>query len=102
MIILIPWGIIETAGSDYYNYKGCVTEIGENDKGEMLITAVSDGYENTFTLKWYSRKKFSEDKTDKSINVGDTVMLTTTRYSDTNIKKISVKKGYSLEGKNNL
>ena len=95
-LFLITWGICETAGSDYYNYEGYVVDIVE-ENGDTVIVTLSGNVESCFTLKWYSREKYKKET--KDIEIGDCVMLTTTQYSDTNIKKISVDYGYSVEGK---
>ena len=96
LLLLITWGICETAGSNYYNYKGYVVDIVE-ENGETIIVTLSGNAESRFTLKWYSREKYKKDT--KDIEIGDLVMLSTTHFSDTNIKKISVDYGYSTEGK---
>lgn len=96
LLLLITWGICETAGSDYYNYKGYVVEIVE-ENGDTVIVTLSGNVESRFTLKWYSREKYKKET--KDIEIGDLVRLTTTQYSNTNIKKISVDYGYSVEGK---
>ena len=94
--MLITWGACETAGSNFYNYKGYVMDIVEED-GDTVIVTLSGNAESRFTLKWYSRDK--NKKETKDIQIGDFVMLTTTQYSDTNIKKIAIDYGYSIEGK---
>ena len=96
LLLLVTWGILETAGSDYYNYKGYVVDIVEENGDTVLITLAGDT-ESRFTLKWYSRKTYKKDSHE--IAIGDCVRLSTTRYSATNIKKISVDYGYSTEGK---
>ena len=96
LLLLITWGICETAGSDYYNYKGYVVDVIEENDNTVLVT-VSGNVESRFSLKWYSREKYKKDT--KDIEIGDLVMLSTTHFSDTNIKKISVDYGYSTEGK---
>lgn len=96
LFLLITWGICETAGSDYYNYKGYVIDIVE-ENGDTVIVTLAGNEESRFTLKWYSREKYKKDT--KNIEIGDLVMLSTTHFSDTNIKKISVDYGYSTEGK---
>ena len=96
LLLLITWGICETAGSDYYNYKGYVIDIVE-ENGDTVIVTLSGNVESRFSLKWYSREKYKKDT--KDIEIGDLVMLSTTHFSDTNIKKISVDYGYSTEGK---
>ena len=96
LLLLITWGICETAGSDYYNYKGYVVDVIEENDNTVLVT-VSGNVESHFSLKWYSREKYKKDT--KDIEIGDLVMLSTTHFSDTNIKKISVDYGYSTEGK---
>ena len=96
LLLLITWGICETAGSDYYNYKGYVVDIVE-ENGDTVIVTLSGNVESRFTLKWYSREKYKKETED--IEIGDLVRLTTTQYSNTNIKKISVDCGYSVEGK---
>ena len=96
LLLLITWGICETAGSNYYNYKGYVIDIVE-ENGDTVIVTLSGNVESRFTLKWYSREKYKKET--KDIQVGDCVRLTTTQYSNTNIKKISVDYGYSVEGR---
>ena len=96
LLLLITWGICKTAGSDYYNYKGYVVDVIEENDNTVLVT-VSGNVESRFSLKWYSREKYKKDT--KDIEIGDLVMLSTTHFSDTNIKKISVDYGYSTEGK---
>ena len=96
LLLLITWGICETAGSNYYNYKGYVVDVIEENNDTVLVT-VSGNVESRFSLKWYSREKYKKDI--KDIEIGDLVMLSTTHFSDTNIKKISVDYGYSTEGK---
>ena len=96
LLLLITWGISETAGSDYYNYKGYVIDIVE-ENGDTVIVTLSGNVESRFSLKWYSREKYKKDT--KDIEIGDLVMLSITHFSDTNIKKISVDYGYSTEGK---
>lgn len=96
LLLLITWGICETAGSDYYNYKGYVVDVVE-ENGDTVIVTLSGNVESRFTLKWYSREKYKKDTND--VEIGDLVRLTTTQYSNTNIKKISVDYGYSVEGK---
>ncbi|MBQ8848969.1 MAG: hypothetical protein IJ011_01390 [Clostridia bacterium] len=97
LLLLITWGICETAGSDYYNYQGYVLDMKEDNNGNTVIVTLCGNKESNFTLKWYSRVKLAEDK--KNFAVGDLVKLSTTRFSDTNIKKIFVDYGYSTEGK---
>lgn len=96
LLLLITWGICETAGSDYYNYSGHVIDIAE-ENGDTVITTLCGKTESRFTLKWYSREKYKKDA--KDIQIGDYIMLSTTQYSDTNIKKMSVDYGYSTDGK---
>ena len=96
LLLLITWGICETAGSDYYNYKGYVVDVIE-ENGDTVLVTVSGNVESRFSLKWYSREKYKKDT--KDIEIGDLVMLSTTHFSGTNIKKISVDYGYSTEGK---
>ena len=96
LLLLITWGVCETAGSEYYNYKGYVVDIVDENSDTIIVT-LSGNVESRFTLKWYSREKYKKD--NKDIEIGDLVMLSTTHFSDTNIKKISVDYGYSTEGK---
>lgn len=96
VIVTLTWLVCETAGSDYYNYKGYVVDISEED-GETVIVTLCGNTESRFTLKRYTRKKYEKD--EKSIEIGDMIKLSTTHYSDTNIKKLSVDYGKTLEGK---
>ena len=95
-IFMFTWCVCTTWGRNYYNYKGYVVNISEED-GATVIVTLSGNTESRFTLKWYTRKKYEKD--EKSIEIGDMIKLSTTHYSDTNIKKLSVDHGKSLEGK---
>ena len=97
LIVLIVWGICETAGSDFYNYDGYITEIRRNEKNQTVLTTISGDKTSEFVLKWSSRKKYEKDV--REIAVGDSVLLSTTRFSATDIKKIDVYEGYFTEGK---
>ncbi len=94
--LLIAWAWCELSGSEYYNYKGYVVDIAE-ENGDTVIVTLYGNTESRFTIKWYTREKYKKD--NKEIEVGDIVRLTTTRYSDANIKKMSVEHGYSTTGK---
>ena len=96
LLLLTTWGICETAGADHYNYSGHVIDIAE-ENGDTVITTLCGKTESRFILKWYSREKYKKDT--KDIQIGDYVMLSTTQYSNTNIKKMSVDYGYSTDGK---
>lgn len=96
LLLLIIWGICETAGADHYNYSGHVIDIAQ-ENGDTVITTIWGNTESHFTLKWYSREKYKKDT--KDIQIGDYIMLSTTQYSNTNIKKMSVDYGYSTDGK---
>ncbi len=96
VIFTFTWCICELERNNYYNYKGYVVDVVE-ENGDTVIITLCGNEESRFTLKWYSRKKYEKDS--KSIEIGDAIKLSTTHYSDTNIKKLSVKHGYSLEGK---
>lgn len=91
----ITWAICETAGSDYYNYIGYVTDIYENENGETVIVTLSETTESTFTVKWHTKKSAPKKQ---PVAVGDRILLSTTHYSDTNIKKMKIQPGYSTEG----
>lgn len=95
-VFILTWCLCTVWGRNYYNYKGYVVDIVE-ENGDTVIVTLSGNVESCFTLKWYTAKKY--EKGDKSIAIGDIIRLSTTHYSDTNIKKLSVKEGYSLEGK---
>ena len=96
VIFMFTWCVCTTWGRNYYNYKGYVVDISEED-GETVIVTLCGNTESRFALKRYTRKKYEKD--EKSIEIGDMIKLSTTHYSDTNIKKLSVDYGKSLEGK---
>lgn len=96
VIIIIAIYLFNSAGSDYYNYKGYVTDVYENAKGETEIIALSGDVESHFIIKSYT--KIAAPSADP-VAVGDLIMLTTTRSSDENIKKMKVQPGYSTSGK---
>jgi hypothetical protein len=96
VIIIIAIYLFNSAGSDYYNYKGYVTDIYENAKGETEIVALSGDVESHFVIKPYTK---ISAPTENPVAVGDLIMLTTTRSSDENIKKMKVQPGYSTSGR---
>ena len=95
-LFLITWGVCEAANSGSYAYQGYITDVLENENGETVLVTLSETAESTFTIKWYTRKSASKKQ---AIAVGDRIMLSTTHYSDTNIKKMKIAPGYSTEGK---
>lgn len=96
VIIIIAIYLFNSAGSDYYNYKGYVTDIYENAKGETEIVALSGDVESHFVIKPYTK---ISAPAENPVAVGDLIMLTTTRSSDENIKKMKVQPGYSTSGR---
>ncbi len=96
VIIIVVWLVNLFTGSDYYNYKGYVTDVYENAKGETEIIAISGDVESHFVIKSYTKMSAPSKE---PVAVGDLIMLTTTRSSDENIKKMKVQPGYSTEGK---
>lgn len=96
VIIIIAIYLFNSAGSDYYNYKGYVTDIYENAKGETEIVALSGDVESHFVIKPYTK---ISAPAENPVAVGDLIMLTTTRSSDENIKKMKVQSGYSTSGR---
>lgn len=95
-LFLITWGICEVANRNHYDYQGYVTDIFENGNGETVIVTLSETTESMYTIKWYTKKSAPKKQ---PLAVGDRVQLSTTHYSDTNIKKIKVQPGYFTEGK---
>ena len=95
-LIFISWAFCEIGGSDYYNYQGYITEIYKNERGETVITTLSETTESTFIFKWYTKRSASSKH---PIAVGDRILLSTTRNSNINIKKMKTQAGYSTEGK---
>ena len=96
LILLAVWGYCETTGSDHYNYQGYIVAIRNTDEGTVLTTLSGEKMAE-FTVKWYTRQKFSGDL--ESLQEGAHIKLSTTRYSDINIKKFSAYDGFSMEGK---
>lgn len=96
LVILLTWGICESVGSDYYNYAGYITDIRENQNGETVLVTLSGSSESEFTVKWYTKKSAPSKQ---PFMVGDRILLSTTHFSNTNIKKLKIEVGYSSEGK---
>lgn len=95
-VFLITWGVSEAVNSGRYDYQGYVTDVFENENGETVLVTVSEASESTFTVKWYTKMTAPKKQ---PVAVGDRVELSTTHYSDTNIKRMKVAPGYSTEGK---
>ena len=68
----------------------------ETDEGTVLTT-ISGEKKFEFTLKWYTKERFSGELTE--LKEGAFIKLNTTRNSDTNIKNFSAFEGFSMEGK---
>ncbi len=96
LVFLVTWGICETVGSDYYNYAGYITDIKENQSGETVLVTLSGNVESEFTVKWHTRKSAPRKQ---PFMVGDRILLSTTHFSDKNIKKLKIEVGYSSTGK---
>lgn len=96
LILVLVWSYCETAGSDSYDYQGYITAIRKTDKG-TIITTISGDHQAEFTLKGYTREHFNGDLTE--LEEGAFIRLSTTRGSNTNVKKFSAYSGFSMEGK---
>jgi hypothetical protein len=96
VVLLAVWAFCETSGSDSYNYQGYIVAMRESDSGKV-ITTVSGDKKSEFTLKWFTKEKFSGELTE--LKEGAFIKLSTTRKSDTDIKKFSAFEGFSMEGK---
>ena len=55
-VFTLTWCICTVWGRDYYNYKGYVVDIVE-ENGDTVIVTLSGNVESRFTLKWYTAKK---------------------------------------------
>lgn len=96
VVLLAVWAFCETVGSDSYSYQGYITAIRETEDGTVLTTVSGDKMAE-FTIKWYTRKSFNGEL--KELKEGVCIKLSTTKNSDTNIKKFSAYEGFSMEGK---
>ena len=96
LLLLIVWAWCETAGSDSYNYQGYIVGMRDSEDGTVITTICGDKTAE-FTLKWYTQKKFSGELT--ALNEGAFIKLSTTRNSNSNVKKFSAYNGFSMEGK---
>lgn len=84
------------SGGENYEYKGFVTEVYENARGETVIVTVSDDVESEFVIK-SNTEMIAPGET--AVAVGDCVQLTTLRSSDADIKKMKVSPAYSTSGR---
>ena len=96
VVLLAVWAYCETAGSDSYNYQGYIVAMRKSNEGTVLTTVNGDK-KAEFTVKWYTRKKFSGELTE--LTEGAFIKLSTTDDDSTNIKKFSAYNGFSMEGK---
>lgn len=96
LVLVLVWSYCETAGSDSYNYQGYIIAIRESEEGTVLTTINGDT-KAEFTLKWYTRKNFQGEL--EELKEGVFIKLSTTRNSNTSIKKFSAYEGYSMEGR---
>ena len=84
------------AGSVDYEYNGFVIEIYENARGETAIVALWGDVESNFVIRENTRMIAPAER---SIAVGDCIMLNTTSTSDENIKECKILPAYSSEGR---
>ncbi len=96
VLTLAALGIYAISGSEYYNYEGHIVDIRE-ENGNTVITTLNGNKRSDFTIKWYTKKKM--ETSNNKLEIGDFVRLTTTHFSNINIKKIRVSDGYIHEGK---
>ena len=96
VVLLAVWAYCETAGSDSYNYQGYIVAMRKSNEGTVLTTVNGDK-KAEFTVKWYTRKKFSGELTE--LTEGAFIKLSTADDDSTNIKKFSAYNGFSMEGK---
>lgn len=85
------------SGGENYSYKGFVTEVYENARGETVIVTVSDDVESEFVIKANTEMIGAPAKVP--VDVGDYVQIATARTSDTDIKRMKIAPGYSTEGR---
>ena len=96
VVLLAVWAFTATAGSGEYSYQGYIVAMRESDDG-TVITTLSGDQESEFIVKRNTKKIFSGDL--KELKVGAFIKLSTTRNSDTKIKRFSAYDGFSMEGK---
>ena len=83
-------------GSVDYEYNGFVIEVYENARGETAIVALWGDVESNFVIRENTRMIAPAER---SIAVGDCIMLNTTSTSDENIKECKILPAYSSEGR---
>ena len=96
VVLLAVWAFTATAGSGEYSYQGYIVAMRESDKG-TVITTLSGDKQSEFIVKRNTKKLFSGEL--KELKEGAFIRLSTTRNSDTNIKRFSAYEGFSMEGK---
>ena len=96
VVLLAVWAFIATAGSGEYSYQGYIVAMRESDDG-TVITTLSGDKESEFIVRRNTKKIFSGDL--KELKVGAFIKLSTTRNSDTKLKRFSAYEGFSMEGK---
>lgn len=96
VVLLAVWAFWGTSGSDSYDYQGYIIAMRESNDGTVLTTISADT-KSEFTVKQYTRERFSGELTE--LKEGAFIKLSTTGHSDTNIKRFSAYEGFSMEGK---
>ncbi|MBO5702867.1 MAG: hypothetical protein J6S71_10555 [Clostridia bacterium] len=94
--ILFSFTACTGSGEVNYEYRGFVTEVYENAKGENVVVCISDDVESEFIIN--SNTKIIAPA-NVPVAVGDYVMLTTMRRNDEIVEKIQVSPGYSTTGR---
>ena len=79
-----------------YSYKGFVTEVYENARGETVIAAVSDDVESEFVIKQNTK---IIAPANIPVAVGDYIQLNTIRAGEQDVKEMKVSPGYSSCGR---
>ena len=94
--IIISMALHTPSESDDYAYQGYITNMRKAGS-DTIITVISDDGAKEFTVKRNTKQTFNGEIT--KLSVGNFIRLSTTRNSETDIKRFAVHDGYSMNGK---
>ena len=96
VLLLLVWALLTPPKSDDYAYQGYITDMRKAGS-DTIITVISGDGVKEFTVKRNTKQTFNGEIT--TLSVGNFIRLSTTRNSETDIKRFAAHDGYSMNGK---
>lgn len=94
--LIVVWIVTSSPKEETYDYEGYIIDIRQAADGQALTTINANG-QSEFVVKRNTKKIYKGET--ETINIGDCIHLSTTKNSETDIKKLMVFSGFSMDGK---